>query len=87
MTKTNRAIFVATSAAALLLTGNVVARTTNAVAGDVKCLGINSCKGQGICASVNNSCKGKNTCKGKGVVAVSSADECVKKGGTVVPSK
>jgi len=87
MTKSNRAIFVATTAAALLLSGRIVARTTDAVAADVKCAGINECKGKGSCAGAGNACKAQNSCKGKGIVDVSSADECTKKGGTVVPSK
>jgi hypothetical protein len=38
-------------------------------------------------AREDNSCKGKNACKGKGFVDLSSADECVKKGGKVVEPK
>lgn len=30
------------------------------------CKGMNSCKGQGGCATGDMGCKGKNTCKGKG---------------------
>ena len=38
------------------------------IAGDEKhaCKGMNSCKGQGGCASSDMGCKAKNTCKGKG---------------------
>lgn len=87
MTKSNRAIFVATTAAALLLSGRIVARTTDAFAADVKCAGINECKGKGSCAGAGNACKAQNSCKGKGIVDVGSAEECTKKGGTVVPAK
>ena len=30
------------------------------------CKGMNSCKGQGGCATSDMGCKGKNSCKGKG---------------------
>jgi hypothetical protein len=55
----------------------------------VKCMGNNSCKGKGACASADGkaSCAGKNECKGKGWTMVGSADECTKGGGTVVADK
>ena len=87
MTKSNRAIFVATTAAALLLSGRIVARTTDAVAADVKCAGINVCKGHGACAGAKNSCAGENGCKGQGWTKVGSEKECTDKGGTVVVAK
>lgn len=49
----------------------------------VRCAGINSCKGQGSCASATNTCAGQNSCKGKGIVQ-STAQECTAKHGTVV---
>ena len=54
--------------------------------GSVKCAGVNSCKGKGACAAADGShaCAGKNGCKGQGWTKVKSADECTKKGGTVV---
>ena len=87
MKKSNRAILVATAAATMLLAGHAVARATDAAGGEVHCAGINECKGKGSCAGAHNSCKAQNECKGKGFVDVSSADECVKKGGTVVDPK
>ena len=76
-------ILIATAAAALFLTGTVNARADQSMgSGDtVKCLGINSCKGQGSCKTVNNACKGQNACKGHGASNV-SAKECKDKGGT-----
>lgn len=50
--------------------------------GDVKCAGVNECKGKGGCAGADNSCAGKNGCKGKGVMSMTEAD-CKAKGGTV----
>ncbi len=32
----------------------------------VKCLGINECKGQGGCQSDKHACKSQNACKGQG---------------------
>jgi hypothetical protein len=50
----------------------------------VKCQGINACKGQGSCASADNSCKGQNGCKGQGWLATSTEKECTDKGGKVM---
>ena len=54
--------------------------------GEVKCAGINSCKGTGACGAADGShaCGGKNECKGKGWIHVASAEECEEKGGTVI---
>jgi uncharacterized membrane protein len=50
---------------------------------EVKCSGINSCKGQGSCAGAGHECAGKNGCKGQGWVKVGSARACTDKGGKV----
>jgi hypothetical protein len=78
----------------------VEGKSATAAAGRVHCGGLNSCKGQGACASAKNSCKGaagcpgasnacagKNECKGKGWVSTSTVKECKEKGGTVLSSK
>jgi hypothetical protein len=56
-----------------------------AASGDVKCLGINECKGQAQCGGApgGHSCAGQNECKGKGWLKVSAA-ECTEKGGSVL---
>ncbi len=59
------------------------AKNEKAAAGDVKCTGVNECKGKGGCATASNSCAGQNGCKGKGVMKMTAAD-CKKKGGTVL---
>ncbi|MFV2057303.1 MAG: hypothetical protein ACC707_12600 [Thiohalomonadales bacterium] len=46
----------------------------------VHCYGVNKCKGQNDCKTVNNSCKGQSACKGKGFVAISQ-EACDKVGG------
>ncbi len=84
MNSVGRGMLIASAAAALVLSGNVVARAADKTGTEVHCAGINACKGKGSCAGAENSCKGKNECKGKGYVGTSSADECVKKGGKVI---
>ena len=82
-----KSILIASAAATLFLTGAVVARAEEKMGSDqVRCAGINACKGQGSCASAHNECKGKNTCKGQGISMASAAD-CKAKGGTVAPEK
>jgi uncharacterized membrane protein len=55
-------------------------------AAQVKCTGINECKGKGACAGAGNACAGKNECKGKGITKATEAD-CKAKKGTVVADK
>ena len=33
---------------------------------EVKCAGVNACKGHGACAGAGHGCAGKNACKGQG---------------------
>jgi len=76
---------VASAAAALLMSGFTVpaqAESEGAEA-NVKCSGINSCKGSSACATANNSCKGMNSCKGSGWLEVSK-EECESKGGKIL---
>jgi uncharacterized membrane protein len=58
------------------------AKDDKAAAANVKCTGVNECKGKGACAGAGNACAGKNECKGKGVMAMTDAD-CKTKGGKV----
>ena len=75
-------VALAAAAAGLLLSGAVSAEEApgKSAAANVKCAGINSCKGQTSCKSASNECKGKNSCKGKGILAVSKEDCATKKG-------
>ena len=57
--------------------------TAPATAEQVKCSGINECKGKTECGGADHSCKGQNECKGKGWVMASN-DDCSSKGGSVV---
>lgn len=52
--------------------------------GSVKCSGINKCAKQGACAGADHKCAGMNSCEKKGWVKTATAEECTKKGGTVL---
>ena len=49
----------------------------------VKCVGLNACKAQGVCAQADHACKGQNGCKGQGVTLVTPT-ECASKGGKAI---
>lgn len=63
---------------------------------EVRCAGVNTCKGEGKCKeysypkaasetpSAGNGCKGQNACKGLGWLHVPTAQECVAQGGKVL---
>ena len=71
--------FIAATAAALFAAGGIASNA--AAEGNVKCSGVNSCKGTSACATANSSCKGMNSCKGQGWSEVKSEQECSAKGG------
>ena len=81
-----RGMLIASAAASLILTGDVLARAEDKAGVEVHCAGINSSKGKGSCAGASNACKAQNECKGKGYVDVSSAEKCAKAGGKVIAS-
>lgn len=85
--RTNRGVLIATAAASFILAGTVRAAEEKKTGGEmVHCAGVNACKGQGGCASAENSCMGKNACKGKGWMEM-SAEDCQKKGGKEIEPK
>ncbi len=51
-----------------------------------RCYGVNSCKGESLCATAKHDCKGLNDCKGQGVV-VKTKSECLAAGGTLTEPK
>jgi uncharacterized membrane protein len=67
-------------AAAALFAAGTIATAAHAQATN-KCYGVNSCKGQGACASYRTSCKGQNACRGKGMIVTSTTLECTARGG------
>ena len=78
---------LATAAATLLLSGVTTASAAShsKATAEVKCSGINSCKGTSACATATSACAGQNSCKGQGWVKATTED-CTTKGGTVLES-
>jgi hypothetical protein len=84
---TARSRSIATAVALLFITGGVVANADQSGgAVQVRCSGINSCKGQSFCATAKNACAGQNACKGQGWLKV-SREECLSERGHVLPDK
>ena len=80
---TNKVLMAAV--AGLLTVGAIGASPARAADSDnVKCYGINSCKGKSSCAGGGHSCAGKNACKGQGAVDTTK-DDCAKQGGSLTP--
>lgn len=82
-----KGIVIALAVGSLALSGfmnTAAAAQMDMKPGQVKCGGVNSCKGKSDCKSKDNNCKGMNSCKGKGWMVMDSADACTKKGGTVM---
>jgi uncharacterized membrane protein len=78
---------LATAVALLFIGGGFIAHADNNLGlAQVRCFGINSCKGQSFCASAKNACAGQNTCKGQGWLRV-SREECSAKRGRVLPDE
>lgn len=89
MRNVTRGALIATAVAGLFASATASAADMPSPAGaKVKCLGINSCKGKGLCSApgLSHSCAGKNECKGKGWIYAASAEECTTKGGQLVAS-
>ncbi len=87
MKKTRIAGAMLATAVALAFTGTAAyaadASSPSASAPQIKCLGVNACKGQSACKTAANDCKGKNSCKGKGYLITVDAKSCVAEGGRV----
>ncbi len=77
-------ITLATAAAISFVSAPFTSTVAQAHRHDVKCYGVNKCKGHSACKTANNACKGKNSCKGKGV-EMTSAKHCKKMGGSEEP--
>lgn len=72
-------VIIAAAAAAAF----AVAPATSALAASkhqVKCFGVNACKGKSSCKTAKSMCKGQNACKGKGFVKLSKK-ACKQTGG------
>jgi hypothetical protein len=77
---------IAASVAGLFTTGAPLIASADKAASDVKCEGINSCKGKGACSQAKHECAGMNACKGQGWIKA-SAEDCKKQKGKVVAEK
>jgi uncharacterized membrane protein len=71
---------LAVAAAATFATVAATSALAEGTSGNVKCYGVNGCKGQSDCKTAHSSCKGKNSCKGKGFKE-ESKEQCDKDGG------
>ncbi|GAA4502012.1 hypothetical protein GCM10023095_26040 [Pseudaeromonas paramecii] len=80
----NKVTGVALAAAAAALFGSITPSVQANEAPQVKCMGINACKGQSKCQTAQNACAGQNACKGHGWLLVPSAQACVDQGGSVL---
>jgi uncharacterized membrane protein len=79
-------VALATAAAAVFVSlsaTDVMAAKKAEKADEVKCMGINSCKGQSKCKTADSACAGQNSCKGKGWLPTATEQECTDKGGKV----
>lgn len=80
-------VLLAATAAAMFSVVNVAHAAENTTSTDqVKCSGVNACKGISECATAASSCKGHNSCKGQGWMHMTKTD-CDAKGGTVMEDK
>lgn len=76
---------VAVAAVSIALAGGVStpAKATSP-AGNVRCFGVNSCKGKSDCHTPKNACKGSNSCKAQGWLYVETAKACEDANGRVL---
>lgn len=77
-------LMIAMSAAALFACGGDETPDPSTQTQEIKCAGINDCKGHSDCAGANSDCKGLNDCAGTGYLLTASDKECMDKGGTVI---
>jgi hypothetical protein len=85
MKSTTKGMILASAVASLFagsaFAGDPPAKDAKA-GGDVKCAGVNECKGKGACATSKHDCSGMNGCKGQGWVKLAEK-ECKAKGGKI----
>ena len=78
-------LLLASAAAGLMAYGITMAAPGTAQAEEVKCYGINKCKGTGECGGKGHSCAGHNECKGQGWLKIDK-EKCLKiQGGRLTP--
>ncbi len=82
-----RASFAAAAALLALATASI-APVAHAAGAEQpgRCYGVNTCKGQSLCAMAKHDCKALNNCKGQGVI-VKTPSACLAAGGTLTEPK
>lgn len=73
---------IAIAAAGMFALAPTVIAGESEGAKDVKCYGVNSCKGKNDCKTADNSCKGQASCKGHGFLKMSK-EACEKMDGKI----
>jgi uncharacterized membrane protein len=78
-------LLLASAVAGLMLAGGVAGTAAAEEKEEVRCYGVNKCKGSGDCGGKGHSCAGENACKGQGYLKM-AADTCLKiQGGRLTP--
>ena len=92
--KAKKLMMTSAMAGLLLAGGTMVSQAADSSSEEVKCYGVNACKGHGDCSGKINACSGDNgceatlkcqsmnSCKGKGIKKMSKK-ECMDKKGQV----
>lgn len=83
----NKSGLLLASAAAGLFAVSTLGLPGQAQAEEVKCYGINKCKGTGECGGKGHGCAGENECAGHGWLKIDK-DKCLAiKGGRLTPDE
>jgi uncharacterized membrane protein len=83
--KNTGGLLLASAVAGLMVAGGVAGIAAAEEKEEVRCYGINKCKGTGACGGQGHSCAGENACKGQGYLKMDE-DTCLKiQGGRLTP--
>jgi len=78
-------LLLASAVAGLMMAAGVVGTAAAGEKEEVRCYGVNKCKGTGDCGGKGHSCAGENACKGQGYLKMDE-DTCLKiQGGRLTP--
>ena len=79
-------LLLASAVAGLLLMAGPAGIAAAEGAEEIRCYGVNKCKGTGACGGKGHSCAGNNACKGQGYLKMGK-DACLKiEGGRLTPA-
>ncbi len=76
-TKHGRMLLASAAAGLLTLAAPAGVALAEEAAAEVKCYGVNKCKGTGTCGGKGHSCAGENSCKGQGYLNIDK-ETCLK---------